>query len=80
MYRYVCCEWGVGLEIGKNVKRDEVDKIVREVMDGEKGKKVKKKVSDWKQLAEEATGLVGSSTLNLDKLVKDVLLSKNSVH
>ncbi|XP_009604519.1 7-deoxyloganetin glucosyltransferase-like [Nicotiana tomentosiformis] len=78
--RYVCCEWGVGLEIGKNVKRDEVEKIVREVMDGEKGKKVKKKASEWKKLAEEATGLEGSSSLNLDKLVKDVLLSKNSVH
>ncbi|XP_016475500.1 7-deoxyloganetin glucosyltransferase [Nicotiana tabacum] len=78
--RYVCCEWGVGLEIGKNVKRDEVEKIVREVMYGEKGKKVKKKVSEWKKLAEEATGLEGSSSLNLDKLVKDVLLSKNSVH
>ncbi|XP_016460143.1 7-deoxyloganetin glucosyltransferase-like [Nicotiana tabacum] len=73
--RYVCCEWGVGLEIGKNVKRDEVDKIVREVMDGEKGKKVRKKMSDWKKLAEEATRLEGSSSLNLDKLVKDVLLS-----
>nr|UHH90529.1 UDP-glycosyltransferase [Nicotiana benthamiana] len=50
--RNVCCEWGVGLEIGKNVNRNEVDKIVREVMDGEKGKKVKKKVSEWKKLAE----------------------------
>ncbi|CAN4107959.1 unnamed protein product [Withania somnifera] len=73
--RYVCCEWGVGVEIGKNVKRDDVEKIVKEMMYGDKGKKVKKKVSEWRKLAEEAIGVEGSSSLNLDKLVKDVLLS-----
>lgn len=26
MCRYACYEWGVGIEIGKNVKRDEVEK------------------------------------------------------
>jgi hypothetical protein len=30
----------------------------------------------WKKLAEEATGPHGSSSINLDKLVNDVLLSK----
>lgn len=54
-------------------------KIVREMMDGDKGKKVKKKVSEWKKLAKEATGIEGSSSLNLDKLVKDVLLSNYSI-
>ncbi|KAJ8572513.1 hypothetical protein K7X08_009024 [Anisodus acutangulus] len=77
--RYACCEWDVGMEVGNNVKRDKVEKIVREMMDGDEGKKVKKKVSEWKKLAHEATGVEGSSSLNLDKLVKDVLLSNYSV-
>ncbi|XP_049388906.1 7-deoxyloganetin glucosyltransferase-like [Solanum stenotomum] len=78
--RYACDEWGVGMEIDKNVKRDEVEKIIREMMDGDKGKEVKKKASEWKILAEEATGIEGSSSLSLDKLVKDVLLSNYSVN
>lgn len=80
MCRYACDEWGVGMEIDKNVKRDEVEKIIREMMDGDKGKEVKKKASEWKKLAEEATGIKGSSSLKLDKLVKDVLLSNYSVN
>ncbi|KAL7245822.1 hypothetical protein ACSBR2_001037 [Camellia fascicularis] len=72
--RYTCTEWEVGMEIDNNVKRDEVEKLVREFMEGKKGKKMKKKAMEWKKLAEKATGPDGSSTLNLDKLV-NVLLS-----
>ncbi|CAK9163137.1 unnamed protein product [Ilex paraguariensis] len=74
--RYACTEWGVGLEIDNDMKRDEVEKLVRELMDGEKGKKMKKKAMEWKKLAEEAIVSGGSSYLNFDKLVNDVLLSK----
>ncbi|CAL5384287.1 unnamed protein product [Camellia sinensis] len=74
--RYTCTEWEVGMEIDNNVKRDEVEKLIREFMEGEKGKKMKNKAMEWKNLAEKATGPDGSSTLNLDKLV-NVLLSKN---
>ncbi|THG23132.1 hypothetical protein TEA_000960 [Camellia sinensis var. sinensis] len=72
--RYTCTEWEVGMEIDNNVKRDEVEKLVREFMEGKKGKKMKKKAMEWKKLAEKATGPDGSSTINLDKLV-NVLLS-----
>ncbi|GMP46245.1 hypothetical protein CsSME_00014476 [Camellia sinensis var. sinensis] len=74
--RYTCTEWEVGMEIDNNVKRDDVEKLIREFMEGEKGKKMKNKAMEWKNLAEKATGPDGSSTLNLDKLV-NVLLSKN---
>jgi hypothetical protein len=43
-------------------------------MEGEKGREVKKKVMQWKILAEEAAGPSGSSSMNLDELVKGVLL------
>jgi hypothetical protein len=74
--KYACNEWGIGMEIDNGAKRGEVEKIVRELMEGNKGKKMKQKVMEWKKLAEEATGPHGSSSINLDKLVNEVLLSK----
>nr|AYC63477.1 UDP-glycosyltransferase [Scoparia dulcis] len=71
--RLSCVEWGVGMEIDNNVKKDEVESLVRELMDGEKGKRMKEKALDWKRKAEEATAPGGSSYLNLDKLINEVL-------
>ncbi|XP_062150479.1 (R)-mandelonitrile beta-glucosyltransferase-like [Alnus glutinosa] len=71
-----CNEWGIGMEIDNGAKRGEVEKIVRELMEGNKGNKMKKKAMEWKKLAEEATGPHGSSSINLDNLVNEVLLSK----
>ncbi|XP_034209221.1 7-deoxyloganetin glucosyltransferase-like [Prunus dulcis] len=73
---YTCNEWGSGLEIDNNVKRDEVEKLVRDLMEGENGKKLKIKAMEWKKLAEEATGPHGSSSINMDNLVNQVLLRK----
>lgn len=73
--RYACTEWEVGMEIDNDVKREEIQIRVRELMGGEKGKRMKKKAMEWKELAEKATGPCGSSSLNLEKLV-NVLLSK----
>ncbi|XP_048437192.1 UDP-glycosyltransferase 85A7-like [Pyrus x bretschneideri] len=74
---FTCNERGSGMEINSNVKRDEMEKLVRELMDGEKGKKVKIKAKEWKKLAEEATGLHGSSSKNLDNLVNQVPLNNS---
>ncbi|NP_001277168.1 hypothetical protein VitviT2T_004183 [Vitis vinifera] len=74
--RYSCSEWGIGMEIDNNVKRVEVEKLVRELMDGEKGKEMKKKVMEWKKLAEEATRPGGSSYDNFNKLLRNVLSKK----
>ncbi|XP_058191929.1 7-deoxyloganetin glucosyltransferase-like isoform X1 [Rhododendron vialii] len=73
---YSCGEWGIGMEIDTDVRREEVERQVRELMEGEKGKKMKSKVMEWKEKAEEAAGPGGSSYLNLDKLITEVLLSK----
>ncbi|KAI8016032.1 7-deoxyloganetin glucosyltransferase [Camellia lanceoleosa] len=65
-----------GMEIDNDVKKDEVESLVRELMVGEKGKEMKKKAMEWKRLAQEATeSSSGSSFLNLDKVVNQVLLS-----
>ncbi|KAI3439270.1 Glycosyltransferase [Psidium guajava] len=69
-------EWGIGMEIENDVKRDEVEKLVRELMDGAKGKAMKEKAMEWKKKAEEATEPGGSSYENLEKLLSRVLLKK----
>lgn len=74
--RFVCNAWEVGMEIDSNVKRENVEKLIRELTEGEKGMKMKRKAMEWKKLAFEATSRDGSSSLNLDKLV-NMLLSKD---
>ncbi|XP_060173248.1 7-deoxyloganetin glucosyltransferase-like [Lycium barbarum] len=69
-------KWGIGMEIDNNVKRDEVESLVTELMVGEKGKEMKKKAMEWKNLAEDsAKKSTGSSYVNIEKVVCDILLS-----
>jgi hypothetical protein len=77
--KYSCNEWGIGMEINNDVKREEVEKIVRDLMEGDKGKIMKKKVLEWKKLAEEATDPLGSSSINLNNFMSEVLLSKGQM-
>ncbi|XP_062165052.1 7-deoxyloganetin glucosyltransferase-like [Alnus glutinosa] len=74
--RYSCNEWGIGMEIEGGGKRGEIERLVRELMVGEKRKELKKKAVAWKKLAEEATSRpTGSSYMNIDKVINEVLLS-----
>ncbi|GMP45937.1 hypothetical protein CsSME_00014271 [Camellia sinensis var. sinensis] len=78
---WLCCkDWGIGMEINSDVKREEVESLVRELIGGgEKRKKMKRNVMEWKNLGEDATACsVGSSYLNFDKLVRSVLMSTGS--
>ncbi|XP_028802012.1 7-deoxyloganetin glucosyltransferase-like [Neltuma alba] len=75
--RFACEEWGIGLEIEGDVKREGVEKLVRELMEGEKGTEMKKKALEWKKMAEEATCRPdGSSFQNFEIMVRQVLLPK----
>ncbi|MCD7449633.1 hypothetical protein HAX54_000863 [Datura stramonium] len=75
--RYSCCEWEIGMEI-IDLKRSEVEILVRELMEGEKGKKMKLKAMNWKVEAEKAVSPGGSSCINLNKLFNEVLLAPRS--
>ncbi|CAL0312448.1 unnamed protein product [Lupinus luteus] len=72
----LCCkEWGIGLEI-EDVKRDKIESLVRELLDGNKGKELKEKSLEWKTLAKTAASKPnGSSFLNLEKMIHEVLIS-----
>ncbi|EOA37871.1 hypothetical protein CARUB_v10011467mg [Capsella rubella] len=77
--KYCCDEWEVGMEISGDVRREEVEELVRELMDGDKGKKMREKAKEWRRLAEEATDhMRGSSFVNLQKVVNKVLLGNIS--
>ncbi|KAK4804852.1 hypothetical protein SAY86_004669 [Trapa natans] len=72
---YSCGECGTGMEIDSNVKRDEVEVLVRELMEGERGKEMKRMAMAWKKKAEAAADLwTGSSYRSLDNLINNVLL------
>lgn len=72
--RYSCVEWGIGMEIGSEVKRDEIEKLVRELMEGMKGKDMKRRIMEWKSKAQEATKVEGSSYKNLVKLIEELII------
>ncbi|XP_062154892.1 7-deoxyloganetin glucosyltransferase-like [Alnus glutinosa] len=74
--KYACNEWGIGMKINDGADREEIGKLVRELLEGDMGKKLKKKALEWKDLAEEATGPNGSSSINLNNLVNEVLLPR----
>ncbi|KAM7470626.1 hypothetical protein LguiA_008809 [Lonicera macranthoides] len=75
--RYSCVEWGIGLEIDNDVKRDEVEMLVRELMESDKGVEMKKAAVEWKRKAEEAAEAGGASMKNLDNLISEALLAKS---
>ncbi|CAH1421987.1 unnamed protein product [Lactuca virosa] len=76
--RYICKEWEVGLEMVKDVKREEVSKLVHDLMLGEESHRMRKKAMEWKEKAYAATGPSGSSSLNVQKLVEEIfMLSRN---
>jgi len=74
--RFICNEWEIGLEINTDVKRAEVEKLVNELMVGEKGKKMRQEAVELKKKAEENTSPGGCSYMNLDKVIKEVLLKQ----
>ena len=71
--RYRCTEWGIGMQTDNNVHRDDVEMLVRDLMDVERGKEMKKNVMELKTKAEEATKPGGSSYKNMEKLITEIL-------
>nr|DAD25161.1 TPA_asm: hypothetical protein HUJ06_026625 [Nelumbo nucifera] len=65
--------WGMGLRAQPDekgiVSREEVERCIMEVMEGEKGKQIRKNAIKWKDLAREAVGGGGSSDKNIDEFI-----------
>ncbi|XP_026434303.1 linamarin synthase 1-like [Papaver somniferum] len=71
--RFACEIWEAGMEIDNDVKREEIEALLRELMEGAKGKKMKENAMKWKAKAEHATKMGGTSYNNFGKWVKDML-------
>ncbi|KAF2294098.1 hypothetical protein GH714_007478 [Hevea brasiliensis] len=71
---YSCEKWGIGMEIDSDVKREKVEQVVRELMEGKKGKEMRVKAMDWQRKAQVATNLGGSSYSNFERLANDLMI------
>ncbi|XVF61593.1 hypothetical protein PTKIN_Ptkin08bG0142500 [Pterospermum kingtungense] len=71
--RVACNTWDIGMEINPDVKRDEVEAVVKEMMGGENGKRMRQNALEWKKKAKAAISNVGSSLLNFDRIIKEAL-------
>ncbi|KAK6136488.1 hypothetical protein DH2020_029784 [Rehmannia glutinosa] len=73
--RYACANWEIGVEIEGEVTRGKVEKMVRVMMEGEKGKTMRERALEWKDKARLAVKAGGSSYHNLEKLINETLLN-----
>jgi pathogen-inducible salicylic acid glucosyltransferase len=71
--KFIADVWKVGIRIKLNEKgiatREEIELCIREVMEGERGKEMKKNSLRWKELAIEAVDEGGSSDKNIEEFV-----------
>lgn len=65
------------MKINEDMEREEVESLVRELMEGDEGKAMKRKAMEWKKLAVEANSKGGSSAKNFNNLLKALSRSQN---
>ncbi|XP_068316653.1 linamarin synthase 2-like [Pyrus communis] len=71
--RYSCTTWEIGMEVSPDVKRHEIEALVKEMLEGEGGMKMREKAKEWKKKAVEATDIGGSSYNNFERLLKEAV-------
>ncbi|KAL8099935.1 hypothetical protein AgCh_032264 [Apium graveolens] len=75
--KYVEDIWGIGVRTRPYekgiVKRKVLESLIRDVMKGEKGKTIKKRVANWKILAKEAVDEGGTSDRNITEFAAELL-------
>ncbi|CAI0474387.1 unnamed protein product [Linum tenue] len=72
--RYACSQWGIGVELSADVKRNEVVDVIEEMICGEKGKVMKHNALEWQRKAKEAVVDEGSAFNNFRRLVQEYCL------
>ncbi|PRQ55677.1 putative 7-deoxyloganetin glucosyltransferase [Rosa chinensis] len=71
--RFLCTDWGIGMEVNNDVKCNDIEALVKEMLEGEKGMKMRRKAEEWKKKAIAATDTGGSSYNNFERLIKVAL-------
>lgn len=72
--RYLCAEWEISLEIEGEVTRETVAELVKVLMEGEKGERMRIKALEWKEKAQLAANPGGFSHKNLEYLINQIIL------
>lgn len=74
--KYITDVWKMGLKATADekgiVRCETVESCIREIMEGEKGKEIKRNARKWKELAKEAVDKGGSSDKNIDEFVANL--------
>lgn len=73
--KFVCEEWGIGLQMKKTVRREELALLVCNLMKGEVGDEIRRRIRQVKETAERAVEEGGSSH-NLDKLLNQICIKR----
>ncbi|KAE8711126.1 UDP-glucosyl transferase 85A2 [Hibiscus syriacus] len=73
--RYACNTWGSAMEINPDVKRDDVESLVREMMEGDDWQRIRQKALEWKKKDEASINNGGSSLTNFDRMIEEILCS-----
>ncbi|KAA8527228.1 hypothetical protein F0562_034675 [Nyssa sinensis] len=79
--KFVQDVWKMGIRVKVDDKgivgRQEIEACIREVMEGETGKEMKKNAIKWRDLAKEAVSEGGTSDLNINEFVSKLMSSKS---
>ncbi|GMY32906.1 UDP-glycosyltransferase 74E2-like [Fagus crenata] len=79
--KFIVDVWKVGVKIKVDEKgiatKKEIELCIREVMEGERGKEMKRNPVRWKELAKEAIHEGGSSDKNIEEFVTSFTHSEN---
>ena len=69
--KFIADVWGAGIRArgdeSGTVRREEIERCVREVVEGARGKEMKRNATKWRGLAREAVDEGGSSDRNIDE-------------
>lgn len=79
--KYIEEVWGIGVRAKEDekgiVRKEEILKCFKEVMEGERSQVIKKNASEWKKKSEKATSEGGSSDQNICDFVNALMCSSN---
>ncbi|KAL6227735.1 hypothetical protein ACLB2K_001692 [Fragaria x ananassa] len=70
---FACGSWGIGLEVKHDVKRCDIEGVIKDMMEGEKGKELRQNALEWRKKAIEATDIGGASNGNFDRMMQHLL-------
>ncbi|KAF2284005.1 hypothetical protein GH714_017914 [Hevea brasiliensis] len=76
--KYACDVWKTGIELSTNLSRDELVGVIKEVMETERGREMRRRAVEWREKAEAATSVGGVSYNNFDRFIKEAILKENT--